>query len=322
MPTWLRCPRGKLARYFADAALGYFIGRKVVSKLTGRVVAVISHGPVGWYPLHWPVPTAKRVHFYHGTYWGVAEAVRPFIRYRGYMKYKWWDAMVLERLSGRGKLCVANSEQSSEEVRRLFGYDCRTVWLPMDTSRFRPRDKAGCQRLLKLPEKGFIGLFVGSLEPHKGFPVVRALVLLFPQVHWVLVLRDVLPDDLKSRHNVTVLQDVPDEDLPLVYSAADFCVCPSRYEPFGYVVAEALACGTPVIAAPTGASRLFLKDPPLDRLLIADPEDVEAFGSAVLEVLANRSCFHRAVVERLGPELLLVMGPEAWWTRFQEATGV
>ncbi len=42
---------------------------------------------------------------------------------------------------------------------------------------------------------------------------------------------------------------VDDADLPALYGAADFFAFPSLYEGFGLPIIEALACGTPVLAA-------------------------------------------------------------------------
>jgi glycosyltransferase involved in cell wall biosynthesis len=110
--------------------------------------------------------------------------------------------------------------------------------------------------------------------------------------------------------------------LPTLYSAADFAVFPSRYEPFGYVVAEALACGTPVIAAPGGASRLFLQEPPLDSLLMGDAADADRYAAATLEVLNDAQRYRQAVIEKARPRIVETMAQENWWSRFFKVTGL
>src|SRR5262249_36485774 len=152
-------------------------------------------------------------------YWGVATAIRPFITRKGYWKLKWWDSMGLERWSGRGKLAICNSDETRYEVERLFGCRCFTVGLPIDTSAFLPMDRAACRRELDLPQGRPVGLFAGSLQPHKGFPVVHALMKIIPQVHWLLLFRGSTPSKLKSGTGVTVLQDIPDAQLPVLYNA-------------------------------------------------------------------------------------------------------
>jgi glycosyltransferase involved in cell wall biosynthesis len=63
---------------------------------------------------------------------------------------------------------------------------------------------------------------------------------------------------------------VADEDLATLYASADLFVLPTlTLEGFGLVTVEALACGTPVIGTPVGATPeiLTLLDP---RLVAAD----------------------------------------------------
>jgi glycosyltransferase involved in cell wall biosynthesis len=119
-----------------------------------------------------------------------------------------------------------------------------------------------------------------------------------------------------------MLQNVSHEQLSSLYNAASFSLCPSLYEGYGYVVAESLSCGTPVIASPGGASRLFLKDQPFNQLLIEDPNDFSSFQNAVREVLAKPEYYRREVIEQIRPQIEKLMRPDNWWRRFSRAAGL
>jgi len=317
-PLWLSKKTSRLGKKLAGTLLGYWIGKNAQRNMREDVVAIISNSDVGFYPLHCSTPF-RRIHFYHGTYRGQSEAIRHIIRYSGYLYLKWWNSMVLERLSGRGKVILTCSEQVCDEVFRYFRYQSSAMWCPINTERFRLRDRVACRAALHLPESEPIGLFVGSMHPMKGFPIVRSLIDSLPEVRWVLALRGELPNDGTARSNVTILKDVAHDQIPMLYGAADFSLCPSLYEPFGYVVAESLSCGTPVIASPGGASRLFLREPPLDRLLVKNGDSANGFLAAVREVLRDPGLYRRAVIEQVGPKIQEFLATENWWHRFFDA---
>ncbi|MFY9530078.1 MAG: glycosyltransferase family 4 protein [Candidatus Acidiferrales bacterium] len=322
LPLWVARLPGKIGRKISNSLQGWFIGRRVEAQLGRDVVAVISNSNVGYYPLRRYSDHLKLIHVYHGTYRGQAQAIRPFISYLGYLYLTWWDSMVLERLSGRGKTVLCCSDPVRDEVANFFGYQGATSWYPIDLDRFRPHDQTECRRVLGTPEGTPVGLFVGNLSPMKNFPMVRALIDAFPQVQWVLALRGEVPQDLSERPGLKIFQNATPDQLPLLYSAATFSLCPSRYDPFPYVVPESLACGTPVIAAPHGSSRFFLTDPPLDRLLLPDADAKEAFIAAIREVLNDPETYRQAVFEQVRPKLVETMAPENWWRRFCEVTGL
>jgi glycosyltransferase involved in cell wall biosynthesis len=317
--TFLRLAN-QVSRPLSDALLGWVVGMAAQRAMHEGVAAVISHGLVGWYPLRVP-PRCKQIHFYHGTYRAYAEVMRSHISLLGYWKMKWWDTMLLTRLSGRGKLILCNSGQVAAEVDRFFGYESQVVSL-IGKCQSAPLDRAECRRALGLPRDALVGAFIGSLHPMKNFPMVRALIQELPELHWIIALRGDLPKEPLPSPNVLLIQDVPSEMVPQIFSAADFSLCPSAYEPFGYVVPEALSCGTPVIASPGGASSLFLSDPPLDCLLVPDSNDREGFLSAVRKVLARPDFYRQMVLEHAQPRVEQCMSPENWWRRFFEVTGL
>lgn len=78
---------------------------------------------------------------------------------------------------------------------------------------------------------------------------------------------------------------ISDEDLPLYYAAADVCVVPSHYEPFGLVAIEAMACGTPVVASDVGGLQYTVVSEKTG--LLAPAKDTEAFSHAIDRILAD-----------------------------------
>ena len=75
------------------------------------------------------------------------------------------------------------------------------------------------------------------------------------------------------------------EDLASYYAAADVCVVPSHYEPFGLVAIEAMASRTPVVASNVGGLKFSVADG--ETGLLAPPQDEAAFAEAIDSILAD-----------------------------------
>ena len=156
----------------------------------------------------------------------------------------------------------------------------------------------------------------------KGFEVVEHIARNFPQLIMLLAIRGPLPERVRRLSNVRVFQDAAYDLLPSLYNAADFSMCPSRYDPFPFVVAEALASGTPVVASPHGASMTFYDDAALKPLLTASTDDIEGFEVAVKTVMADPPYWRAIVESKVRPHLEEMMAPDKWWRRFLEVVGL
>jgi glycosyltransferase involved in cell wall biosynthesis len=77
---------------------------------------------------------------------------------------------------------------------------------------------------------------------------------------------------------VRILGYVEDSDLPGLYAGALALAMPSLYEGFGLPCLEAMACGTPVVAA----RRAALPETCGDAALLVDPDDAEGLADALL----------------------------------------
>jgi glycosyltransferase involved in cell wall biosynthesis len=120
---------------------------------------------------------------------------------------------------------------------------------------------------------------------------------------------------------------LPDNELPLYYQASDTFVLPTReLEGFGLVVAEALACGTPVLGTPVGAIPEILRELQPDLLFEgieaediargimnhlegakSDPQGYEALRQRC-RTYATARCGWDRVIKELEQELFALVG--------------
>ena len=208
----------------------------------------------------------------------------------------------------RARRVLAISESTRGDLVRLFGVPRSKVDVayPGVSAAFRPlpADEAARFRAeRKLPDR-FI-LYLGTLEPRKNVDtLVKAFVEVRraePGLHLVLAgargwwYEDLfrLVQTLDLAGSVHFPGYVPEAELPLWYNAAAAFAYPSSYEGFGLPVAEALACGRPVVTTTVSS----LPEAGGDAALLVPPGEVEALAAGILRAL------------RLSPEAL-ARGPQ------------
>jgi glycosyltransferase involved in cell wall biosynthesis len=153
-------------------------------------------------------------------------------------------------------------------------------------------------------------LFVGAIEPKKNIELlIRAYSACrkkLPDVELVIAGKRAwkfesvfhLIDSLNLKDAIRILDFVPYEDLPALYSSAEVFVFPSRYEGFGLPPLEAMKCGTPVITSDVSSlPEIVGKDG-----MTVSPEDHDKLAESICKIISDTSfrsdysryCLHRA----------------------------
>ncbi len=191
--------------------------------------------------------------------------------------------MPLERMAiARSNLVVTPSLATAREVESVFGFtSAQAILNGIDVHLLRPNQTSqprhpGPVRLL----------FVGKPSRRKGFDIVARLM-----------------EVMGNEASLTIAGPAPEPGLPFVkahwegrvsddrlrdlYRSSDFLLFPSRLEGFGYVAAEAMACGTPVICLAGGAVEEIVA-PPQGGILL-DPTSPGAARHAILNLVADEA---------------------------------
>jgi glycosyltransferase involved in cell wall biosynthesis len=196
-------------------------------------------------------------------------AIRPFAR-RGMGLFRRWDRSTARRVTS----FVANSRAVADRIRAAYAREAEVIHPPVRTELFTPGG-----------EREDLFLYVGRLVSYKRADLV---VEAFAELPYQLVVvgEGPLRAGLEPRAtpNVTFVGAVDDERLRDLYRAARALVYPA-YEDFGIVMAEAQACGTPVIGLAAGGA-LDIVDPGATGWLI-ESQSVQALQAAVRRAVAE-----------------------------------
>ncbi|NMG11333.1 glycosyltransferase family 1 protein [Brasilonema sp. UFV-L1] len=243
---------------------------------------------------------SKQVHTYHSL---------------GAVKYNTIDTIPLiastrlaveKQVLETAERIVATSPQEKEHMRSLVSTKGNIDIIPCgtDIAKFGCVDRQAARAELGIDEDAKLVLYVGRFDPRKGIEtLVRAVGE--SQLRESGKLQLMIGGGSRPGHSDGIERDrienivtelgmsdfttfpgrLSQEILPYYYAAADVCVVPSHYEPFGLVAIEAMASQTPVIASDVGGLQFTVV--PEETGLLAPPQDVGAFATAIDRILTN-----------------------------------
>jgi glycosyltransferase involved in cell wall biosynthesis len=195
-----------------------------------------------------------------------------------------WDL----RTADRPTRYLANSSAVAERIRRHYGREAAVCHPPVDVAFFTPPETAA-------PRADFL-LAVGALVPYKRFDLAieaartlgRRLVIVGKGPEG-----ERLANGAGANPSVEFAADAPRDRLRDLYRTCAFFVQPGE-EDFGIAAAEAVACGTPVVALGRGGVRDIVRDG-VEGVLFDDPT---AAGLAAAIARAERLRFDYTEMRR------------------------
>ncbi len=291
--------------------------------LVARPNVELWEGP---WPLYWPheqlmwprILRRSRAELFHSPYF-VAPLLAPcpvvitvhdliFDRYPIYMPWAWarpYYRLLMAWGTRRARRIIAVSKATAADLTHFYRTPPEKIAVipeGVDPGFGRLMDAQGLWSLCRRYDlsRPFI-LTVGARRPHKNLArLVEAFAHLVAETTHDLVFvgpadprfpdearQTVAQHGLNSR--VRFLGWVPEADLPGLYTLATLVVLPSLVEGFGLPALEAMACGTPVLAADASS----LPEVVDGAGVLVDPYDVRALADAMRKLLRDSALRRR-----------------------------
>ncbi|MDD5312472.1 MAG: glycosyltransferase family 4 protein [Dehalococcoidia bacterium] len=152
---------------------------------------------------------------------------------------------------------ITISEFAQQQLTKFAKLESKVIYPQIDCIRFQPDiDRRKIRDRYDIGDAPLV-LFVGGISPQKCIHLLinafKILKIDIPNARLLIVgkfLFDSYTDLLKqmSDDSVVFSGELADEDIPYCYAACDVYVSASRWEGFNLPLAEAQACGRPVVA--------------------------------------------------------------------------
>jgi glycosyltransferase involved in cell wall biosynthesis len=190
---------------------------------------------------------------------------------------------------------IAVSNSLKEEIRSFSNRPVSVIHNIVDTGRFNPAK----------PEPGTslnIGFLGGLGNNNKGLDLLLKAVSMPEKRDFLLHIggngaligfyRN-MAKEYGIESNCKFYGEIVPEKIPGFYSGLDLFILPSRYETFGIVLVEAMACGIPVIATKCGGPEEIVI--PSAGILI-EKENPEELAGAILKISENRALYNSEAI--------------------------
>ena len=256
----------------------------------------------------------------HATEYGRHQGHLPGPMNKLIHQIEWW-------LTYESSRTICCSQYMMDQVNSIFELPADKVdVIPngIDAGTFKQDVSIDLYRKRYVPPGDKLVFFVGRLVYEKGVQtVIEAMPLIMnkiPNVTFVVAGSGPHLNELKSMVHAFGLDEkvrftghIDTDALYAFYKIADLTVVPSLYEPFGMVVLESMAMGTPTIVADTGGlSEIVVHE---ETGLMFEPGNPESLAEAMLRILTDGE-----LAEKLTSDAMAYLGDRYNWDRIARST--
>ncbi|HEY5494375.1 MAG TPA: glycosyltransferase family 4 protein [Candidatus Anoxymicrobiaceae bacterium] len=256
----------------------------------------------------------------HATEYGRHQGHLPGPMNKLIHQIEWW-------LTFESSRTICCSQYMMEQITDIFQLPTDKVEVipnGIDHESFKRDVSVDLYRKRFVPPGDKLVFFVGRLVYEKGVQtVIEAMPLIMnkvPNVTFVVAGSGPHLNELKALVSAFDLDEkvkftghMDTDALCAFYKSADLTVVPSLYEPFGMVVLESMAMGTPTIVADTGGlSEIVVHE---ETGLKFEPGNPESLADAMLRVLSDDD-----LASRITADAMAYMGDTYNWDRIARKT--
>ncbi len=201
---------------------------------------------------------------------------------------------------------IAVSSSTADDLTRHYGVPRERITVvpngvdadTFDRARY-PEARHWLRASLGLGDDVPVALFAGTYVRKGLETAIRAAAAASPDLHLVVAGSGPFHVARRWDRDVGLGERLhllgPRADVAALYAAADLFVLPTRYDPYGMVVTEAMASGLPVVvSAAAGAAGLI--EHGRNGWVVREPDDADGFAAAMRAILADRGAAAEAGV--------------------------
>lgn len=252
----------------------------------GKVIAY-------FYPMTWLGYKAKKKYGIKYTYWNAGVAYPWLFKKLGEKIYMRLFLHYVKKSISNADSVISISRFMQKELKKETGMDSIVKYIEIDKKRFHRGINGNAVRKKYNLGKCPVCLYVGRISPHKGVHLLiksfNLVLKKMPNAKLLVVGKKTFGkyakelERLADKNAVIFTGFVPDKELPCFYAACDAYTTATLWEGYDMPVAEAQACGKPVIAFNLCSHPEVVRNG-----VLVEPKNINKFAEAVIAIIGRR----------------------------------